>query len=610
MKKLTITLFLLSFVFCIENNTVAQSDISVDTKFDVKGNWGITDLEKQQESISKSHGTNIPQNLIQQYISAKHTKNENEKMRLANEIQTYLEQTVLPEESGFKATFSTGVNNQPIEQDWYNNDVMVHNGLVARNNSNFRTIDLKQGEDGWMYLCVGRININGSQDGITVYTSSNNGATWPNSFTLTFSSWKLFSLSMLVENRSSLNSNGDSTRVLVYFTTASAISGDNAQLWVWSTRRNGTSSFNQAAGIPAAGNKLEYVTACSDGRYYDVFTYMHAVVREATNAGAQVGLRHYFTTNWGVAHSNVLINTGYNDYYPSCAYGEKNGSDSIYIAIERRFSATDYDIRVIATPEVPNANTHTYYITSGSNIKYEKPCITVVQQQYSVPKKMVVTCTRNNIARYHYSLNGGTTWAVDLNLTSVGLRDYTWCASDSNTTLGGYIVMCTVDQNGDSVTVRRGTPTAMGTYLYKRNSIMSTGLLTPVCAIVKSGNTLNSSFTYAGQGPNNIYFNQEALVTGIEPIGNHTPDKFELSQNYPNPFNPVTNINFSIPKSEFVKLSVFDITGKEVTVLVDKQLNAGSYKVDFDASRFASGVYFYRINAGDYIHVKKMMLVK
>ncbi|CAF3802102.1 unnamed protein product [Rotaria sp. Silwood1] len=88
------------------------------------------------------------------------------------------------------------------------------------------------------------------------------------------------------------------------------------------------------------------------------------------------------------------------------------------------------------------------------------------------------------------------------------------------------------------------------------------------------------------------------------------PDKFELSQNYPNPFNPTTKINFSVPKQSFVTLKIFDVTGREVANLVNDMKAPGYHSVEFNASSFASGVYFYRIEAADFIDTKRMVLVK
>ncbi|MBZ0202511.1 MAG: T9SS type A sorting domain-containing protein [Ignavibacteria bacterium] len=102
----------------------------------------------------------------------------------------------------------------------------------------------------------------------------------------------------------------------------------------------------------------------------------------------------------------------------------------------------------------------------------------------------------------------------------------------------------------------------------------------------------------------------EAVFIGINIISTEIPSSFDLSQNYPNPFNPVTNINFSIPKSGYVKLVVYDMMGRVAAELVNGNYSAGTYKVDFDASKLSSGTYFYKINTDEFTLVKKMTLVK
>jgi len=85
---------------------------------------------------------------------------------------------------------------------------------------------------------------------------------------------------------------------------------------------------------------------------------------------------------------------------------------------------------------------------------------------------------------------------------------------------------------------------------------------------------------------------------------------FKLAQNYPNPFNPSTSIEFSIPQRSFVRLEIFDVTGQAVQMLVNKSLEAGSHKADFDGTKLASGIYFYTLTAGDFRETKKMVLMK
>ncbi len=101
-------------------------------------------------------------------------------------------------------------------------------------------------------------------------------------------------------------------------------------------------------------------------------------------------------------------------------------------------------------------------------------------------------------------------------------------------------------------------------------------------------------------------------IIGIQPISTEIPDKFTLSQNYPNPFNPTTKIRFDISGSSVAQtfLSVYDQLGREVAVLVNQELRPGSYEVDWNASNFPSGVYFYKLSAGNFTETKKMVLIK
>ena len=100
-----------------------------------------------------------------------------------------------------------------------------------------------------------------------------------------------------------------------------------------------------------------------------------------------------------------------------------------------------------------------------------------------------------------------------------------------------------------------------------------------------------------------------SLVTSVRQRAG-LPDRFALEQNYPNPFNPTTNIRYSIPKSSFVTLKVYDILGKEVATLVDGEQTAGSYVADFDAASLANGVYLYRLHTDNFSSVRKMIVLK
>jgi len=122
-------------------------------------------------------------------------------------------------------------------------------------------------------------------------------------------------------------------------------------------------------------------------------------------------------------------------------------------------------------------------------------------------------------------------------------------------------------------------------------------------------NFINNETGWIG-GSNGLVLSTGLLNIGINHIGNSVPKQYLLHQNYPNPFNPVTNIKFDIPQRSNVKISVYDILGKEISVLVNEELNTGTFEVNWDASNFPSGVYFYKIETEDYSESKKMVLVK
>ncbi len=101
----------------------------------------------------------------------------------------------------------------------------------------------------------------------------------------------------------------------------------------------------------------------------------------------------------------------------------------------------------------------------------------------------------------------------------------------------------------------------------------------------------------------------QPTLVGIENVS-AIPERFELSQNYPNPFNPTTTISYRLPSAGKVTLRIFDIKGSEVARIDEDQKPAGNYKINFDASDLASGVYIYRLTAGDFTAQKKMVLLK
>jgi hypothetical protein len=122
---------------------------------------------------------------------------------------------------------------------------------------------------------------------------------------------------------------------------------------------------------------------------------------------------------------------------------------------------------------------------------------------------------------------------------------------------------------------------------------------------------ISNIYIFAGSAASSVWRRQlSELGIGIKNISSEIPSSYSLQQNYPNPFNPATNIKFAIPKNDFVKITVFDMLGKELETLVNEQLQPGTYETNWNASNYPSGIYFYKLSAGDYSETKKMLLLK
>ena len=105
-------------------------------------------------------------------------------------------------------------------------------------------------------------------------------------------------------------------------------------------------------------------------------------------------------------------------------------------------------------------------------------------------------------------------------------------------------------------------------------------------------------------------FRNVVIVTGLREGKNQLPLEYALYQNYPNPFNPSTTVRYDLPKATFVTLSIFDVLGRQISTIVEEEKPAGAYQVNVFVPNLPSGVYFYRIQARDYVKTKKFVLLR
>ncbi len=130
------------------------------------------------------------------------------------------------------------------------------------------------------------------------------------------------------------------------------------------------------------------------------------------------------------------------------------------------------------------------------------------------------------------------------------------------------------------------------------------------CLPLSDGDILASGFDYTSNSGDYVIVKLTQNPTGVDDDIFNQPNNFILYQNFPNPFNPSTTIQFLIPESGDVTLKVYNLLGEEVKTLVNEERTAGKYSVQFNASQLASGIYFYRLQAGSFVETKKMLLLK
>lgn len=190
------------------------------------------------------------------------------------------------------------------------------------------------------------------------------------------------------------------------------------------------------------------------------------------------------------------------------------------------------------------------------------------------------------------STDNGETWTI-LSGSPSGTTTYAFAVSGTNVFAGG--------DGGVDVSTDNGATWTMASTSEFPTTIIS--------ALVVSGTNL-----YAGTAidpPIGVFRRPlSQMITAVEEEGSAMPASFSLSQNYPNPFNPTTTIRYNVPQRSEVRLAVYDVLGRCVETLVNAEKLPGHYEVTFDASSLPSGVYLYRLQAGNFTETKKLVLVK
>lgn len=195
-----------------------------------------------------------------------------------------------------------------------------------------------------------------------------------------------------------------------------------------------------------------------------------------------------------------------------------------------------------------------------------------------------------------YTTNGGSSWSdVEGNFTEASVRSATILPTSGSSKV--YLIATSVGVY--SASQMNGTSTI---WTQEASTVMGKVVVEYITSRKSDGTVVAATH---GRGA----FVGKYTTTGIE-NENNLPTSFQLEQNYPNPFNPTTVISYQLPAASELKLHVYDVLGKLVATLVNGKVEAGNHKIEFNASKLASGIYIYRLESKDFVSAKKMILMK
>lgn len=396
---------------------------------------------------------------------------------------------------------------------------------------------------------------------------------------------------LVVDNFGNVYVTGESQTGLGNSADIATIKYDSSGVLQWVKRYSGIGGDSFGWDIALDQNNYIYVT----GFTHDLFTGADIVTIKYDISGNQQWAKTYDGEQYNSEEARSIAIDNLNNVYVT-GYTRATGTGPNYILIKYNSNG---DLQWIRTYNGPG----NYYDWAL------KVAVDNFSNVYITGFIAVLNPLSSDIATIKYNSNGVEQWVRTYSGPSIGNDNANSLTLDN---LGNvYITGLSYDSTtlADFVTIKYNTDGTQQ-WIEKYNG--------PI-------DSIDQAFSVVVDGVNNVYVtgtsrgigSLDDIVTikysqtiGIIPVSNVQPNSFELEQNFPNPFNPKTSINFQLPVKGYVKLLIFDILGRKIQTLVDEDLSAGVFSVEWNALNFPSGIYYYRLNTDQYIETKKMVLLK
>ncbi len=535
-------------------------------------------------------------------VEARKTGDEEYYKQVLQDYRTNFPESNSGDISTFNNPYPVEINQvtPPFNQDWIGSgDNMISAGGPPNPGIWERNLRLNIDSLGAQYCAY----ISNNRDTLVIWRSTDGGMHWTRfGGVLPGGSFKWHSFDMYITD-----STGGHRLGFIGCRTSSTSTLDGQAYW-FSYSSGGTFLGATLIDNPPAGRGYIEPSIVSDGRDWSPgLTYWYVAYRDVnTSTGDGDSAVTSNTVDWGQSWETPRRVRSFDDYDLDIDYNFR--ADSIYVLLTNAITSSNPNLRLMRT-SLANFGTGSWTQNNVASTSDPEDLGELAVARNNNDMAIVYTRDVSGTDKIYYDFwNGGGYWNNDAPVFNQ-TQPQIIAALDCNIGQWAWRMCFQVDAATDTIVYMNSGTIASG--FGGRTSVSNnppTGVVAPDIAGFSNPSN-GGAVTYVQFGGTPVWYDNSSLVTGIT---NETgiPETYDLSQNYPNPFNPSTTIKYNIPKAGNVKLVVFDALGREVATLVNGNIQAGSHSVDFNASGLSSGVYFYRLVAGDFSEIKKMMILK